>query len=183
MNGNNLEIINQWFETTINALKNGSKWESNHITEILGEEPKEKWIDLSVLCMTSLTNKLRERRLERDYKILLAIPLVCDEFAASMKVPKSLVEMAEQLDIEPPGIYLSQATVVHSYKPVEEYACPVRFPLIPDAHFYTYYREHRYIESMVNEWEFSRAIYVSYYPEGGLAHDYFDKWLLGPYAG
>jgi hypothetical protein len=166
MEGNFHNLIIDWFEDKRISLQKGALMESNHITEIFGKQSREKWVGLSILSIQDIVQRLKDTHLAYDLKLTCVIPLISDQFRITYNVPNSVREIEAQLENESPSLYLERTSGLHHYKPVEEYVYPIRFNFINDVSLYCYYREHRYIEGIIQEWEFSRGIYIVYYPDG-----------------
>jgi hypothetical protein len=96
----NLKIVNNWVTYTI---KN-SMWEKYydlHIDEISEVfKDKESWIVGSMYIRESIKKKLKKE----PYDLLLIISLNCK--GEPQKIPNSIFEINEDLNITPPSFYL-----------------------------------------------------------------------------
>lgn len=154
--------ISQWFTAAVVSFQSGELGVSNHITEILGEKPKEDWVELTLFSIESASKNIIEAKMEHDYELSCCIPLRSNPFKLTRRVPKSISEVKKELSIEPPSLYLEQKSINLYYRPVEEYVCPIQFTFLDDVHFYSFYCEHNYID----QGEFSRGIFIRFFPEG-----------------
>ncbi|MCB0107995.1 MAG: hypothetical protein KDE53_18865 [Caldilineaceae bacterium] len=141
---------------------------SLHLNEILGT-PQSKQVDLSDMLKLYLFLVQHLIGTNLPAKPVLVIPLISQSFNIEMKVPTSVEDLRNQIDIsEPPSLILLDWQHNKLVAPCEEYCSPLDFQLLDSSQdqVYIYYREFRYLIGKINSWEYSRAIYAEYYPKG-----------------
>lgn len=143
--------------------------QTKHITDIL-ERPliaNKEIFGISLLAIRILARELQ--MLNNPLKAGLVIPLQSDFKQIINKVPNSfediLIEMEKH---DPPSLILESWEIARNFTITEEFRTPLKFPLFdePLQKFYFYYREFRYERDYINDWEYSRCIFVEYYPDG-----------------
>lgn len=141
---------------------------SLHLNKILSSsQNKSVYLDDTLKIYLFLVQHLIE--IGQPVKPILVIPLVSQDFNIEMKIPTSMEDLYNQIDsLEPPSLILLDWQHNKMVAPCEEYCCPLDFQLLPSLqeYIYIYYREFRYLLGKVNKWEYSRAIYAEYYPNG-----------------
>jgi hypothetical protein len=167
MDGNYRDQIRQWTDSQIAKIEKGSFYETSHIDEIIDAVSKNDWIDWSIKTFRITIQRVNEIRFNRIIIPMLVFPLYSELKKIRMKPPQSVEDLKNQFSNEPPSIYLQDVSICFRFGPIEEYKCPLNFSLINDpAHFYTYYREHKYFERTFNFEEYSRGVYIEYFPDG-----------------
>lgn len=141
---------------------------SLHLNEILGSS-QNKAIYL-VDTLTSYVFLVQHLiAIDLPVKPVLVIPLISQAFNIEMRTPASIEDLHNQIDsFEPPSLILLDWQHNKMVAPCEEYCSPLDFQLLHPSqdHIYIYYREFRYLLGKFNNWEYSRAVYVEYYPNG-----------------
>jgi hypothetical protein len=162
----NYELIKQWFlenkdrVTPVHPI-------SAHISDLLGRRITKKSM-LSVSFASLLVVIRESKSLGNPVKIFLIIPLNSISNKISFQIPQDLKNIQADLCDEPPSIYLKSWEMARQSTIVEEYKIPIKLDLPTEFEdqLYVYYSECRYEIAFVNNWEFSRCIFVEYYPEG-----------------
>jgi len=141
---------------------------SRHLNEILST-PQNEQMELYDTLKVYLF--LVQHLIETDLpaKPILIIPLISQSVNIEMKAPTSVEDLRNQIDSsEPPSLALLDWQHNKLATPCEEYCSPLDFQLLNSSQnqVYIYYREFRYLMGKINNWEYSRAIYAEYFPNG-----------------
>jgi len=106
--------------------------------------------------------------LDMPIKPIMVIPLKYSDSRVALLAPNSFEDLCTQYDAkESPSLYLIDWQGCKFAAPCEEYCVPLIFELpIDTIKVYSYYREYRYQLGIDRNWDFSRAIYAEYYPDG-----------------
>ena len=134
---------------------------SIHLDDLLNEKVrKDTIIDVSVQAFITLIEQLKEKRTLTVPMLVIPLHIIGTQLAK--EVPRDLAMLVNQLDDEPPSLYLLHPGILMHLEFCEEYKCPLPFELASSTtyKFYAYYREFRYAEALKNQWEFSRCIYI-----------------------
>ena len=101
-------------------------------------------------------------------RMLVVIPLQTHEDGISLEVPRSYEDLLTHLNYkEPPSLYITDSGLSKYRDVVEEYISPLPF-IMPNVDYTSvavYYRESRDQVSISRDWEYSRNIYLEYFPE------------------
>jgi hypothetical protein len=140
-----------------------------HIDELLSMEiDRGDLITYSCSAFDLIIDQLQNRHFSG--KVVLAFPLNIRGRKISMKPPKDYADFENQLDtLTPPSIFVFSWDISKYMEYVEEYIVPVEYDLpikIDKEKTLVYFREHRNGLSLVNQWEFSRCIYIEYFLGG-----------------
>lgn len=155
--------IERWIENNLHLLASHNHL-SIHIDTLLGEGINQsEIISTSLEVFTLLVGQTEKQKISA--RPGLVIPLLSDSYQLEAVVPQNLEEIENQLNDEPPSLYLLDCKVLKYLAIYEEYKCPLSLELFKDIRegTYIYYREFRDATAIKNEWEFSRCVYVEYY--------------------
>ncbi|MFZ6027928.1 MAG: hypothetical protein ACOYYS_09445 [Chloroflexota bacterium] len=169
MDGNFLLQSKNWFLENVNQVK-PFRSASVHITDLSTLIiPDKSVIPVAFAAFATIINE--SKQVEEPVRITLVFPLRLMRNKLSLQIPKDWQSIQADFSDEPPIIYLESWETTKRYVLVEEYKLPLKLdlPIDCNANFFTYYREHRYEMEMINDWEFSRCIYIEYYPNGKFA--------------
>jgi len=162
-------LIHQWVKNNLN-LVDTARPISIHITDLLSIELKsEEVIGTSISIFSRIVREIID--LGNPVQPILTIPLISESHHILQKLPVNIDDLMLQIDyFEPPSIYLVSWNRIKKIAPVEEFKIPLGFNLFDeqDVNYYSYYREHRYAIALKESWEFTRGIYIEYYPQGML---------------
>jgi hypothetical protein len=164
----------KWLESGLDRISE-EKAISGHITYFYSDSlPIEQWIPLSILEFQNIITQLDS--IGNPCRCGVIIPLVSKWKKMRLQPPATLKEINAQVnESDPPSLFL-EIWEKKYYLPIQEYCFPVNSNLLlnpkiinqPIEKFYTYYRELRYNEDIVNNWEFIRRIYFEYFPNGNI---------------
>ena len=99
--------------------------------------------------------------------LVMVIPLVSENTKLEASAPENLQQIeAQYSEFESTSVHLLDWDVLKYWNGDEEYKIPLSIPFdgLVDEGIRIYYREFRGRTSIENHWEYSRCIYVSYYP-------------------
>lgn len=139
---------------------------SIHIDELLGTKVKgEEALDASLDAYRNIIAFLEKESV--PVQPSLTIILHGDNKGMNFIPPKNKEEIISQLGLEPPSIYLLSWDSSKYLSVNEQYKKPLGFNLLHHKveGVFTYYIEYRNQIGIENDWEFSRAIYLDYFPE------------------
>jgi len=159
-------LIKQWLVTNLPTVSVTNPV-TIHLDELIGDTIFEKnTLTVSIDVYQTLVEQLVA--LETPVKPGLVIPLVSSSRKLTMKVPLNLEELIHQRDQnEPPSLYLIDWRPNKTRVVCEEFHTPLSFNLLTIGNqVYSYYREFRYSLGIKNNWEYSRAVYVEFFPDG-----------------
>lgn len=160
------KLIGEWVQTNIMNVATLNPI-SMHITDLLQTEVlKDDILNTSMDVYRTLVKEIRQRN--NPVKTSLVIPLLSLSRKIKMKIPKGIDDVMNDLNVEPPSIYLESWEQPRSYVVIEEFRCPLSSSFVSTLpkNFYVHYREHRYSIGIWNNWEFDRGIYIEYFPNG-----------------
>lgn len=153
-----------WVKNNANSLT-GSAFVTEHVDVFLGANWSDEVITITLKLFSGAVHFVEKESLLANP--LIAFPLNTKGNQLSMSFPLSLGALSSDLDTrEPPSIYLlSRETRLYKDE-VEEYTTPIPFSLpgLDYSQTKVYYREYRVALMLKNNWEFSRVLYVEYYP-------------------
>lgn len=160
------KVIQKWLEISL-AHVSSVHPVTIHLRDLVGDS---KTITDSVIQSTLAFNLLIEQLSVSGMPVkpVLTISLRSYSHKIEYQLPKSMEELIDQIDpYESPSLYLVNWNPPKSIALCEELRAPLSAPWLGvNLHTYLYYREFRYGLAFNNRWEFSRAIYAEYYPEG-----------------
>jgi hypothetical protein len=164
----------KWLKSSLPLLS--KQWSvSDHITYFYTEAlPKDQWIPLTIMEFQNIVTELE--LLGNPCKCGVVIPLLGKWKKIRFKVPSTSEEIEAEFDMEPPSLFLENWEF-KNYEWIEEYRLPINSGILlnpektikPLDYFYTYYREYRSFEDLLNNWEYGRCIYIEYFPNGRYA--------------
>lgn len=152
--------IHNWLEVSLESLRLENP-QTIHIDDLLEQKlNKNNVVELSAQAFLILAEIMKQKQLTAFP--LLVIPMLVKNNQLSLAIPENLDALKDQLDDEPPSLYLMHQDSLRQLEVCEEYRHPLPFELIasPLINLYAYYREFRYEQARTNRWEFSRCIYV-----------------------
>ncbi len=134
-----------------------------HIDELISPEVyerRESCINNVMLLFERVSSDYHHLMVELDYVFCLVIPLEAS-VCLNSDIPFNIQQILNEQDIiEPPSFYLySKNNRKHMYTG-EQYVYPLNFIL--GNSYFSYYRTWRDQDSIINSWEYSRAIYIEY---------------------
>ena len=163
-----------WYNETI--LERGRKYPlCAHVSEFFPANiSRDKLFEGSLALFLECVGLVKEKSLDGEVMPALVIPLL---YSDKLHVWDDSISLSDQLhDMEPPSLYLIEYKIAKYFEKVEEYRVPVELDLgwveLTKKNFSIYYRCHRSIEEIENDWEYSRAIYLEYYPDNLLMTSY-----------
>jgi hypothetical protein len=133
---------------------------------------REQSIPISIIEFLNIVSELDA--IGNPCKCGVVFPLLSKWKKIRLKVPSTLEEIETELDIEPPSLFLETWETRKNYERIEEYRYPIDSNLLLDSemtikaieNFFSYYREFRYSEALLENFEYSRCIYIEYFPNG-----------------
>ena len=158
--------IELWVEANLGSVSVRNPV-SNHLDEVLGR-PVERpdIIDLSLHAYAILVDQMQKLRMPAQP--VLVIPLRSESIRLEATVPQDLPSIKSLWrQVEPPSLYLFSWDASRLLEVCEEYRAPLVFDPMPPpiAGTYAYYREFRDMAGIENNWEFTKGVYVEYFPE------------------
>jgi hypothetical protein len=163
-NQQSIDKLFDWIKTNGNNLA-GSAFITEHVDVFLSANWPDGVIGTTIKLFSSAVHFVEKESLAANP--LITFPLKTKGKQLSMSSPHSVESLSSDLDMnEPPSLYLlSRELKLYKYD-MEEYISPVTF-LLPGLDYLqtkVYYREYRTTLAIKNNWEFSRVLYVEYYP-------------------
>lgn len=157
--------VQNWITENI-SLVSAKHPVSIHIDELLGRKFKgQESLRISLDAFEQVINILLKNGV--PVQPSLTIILESESKKIELNIPKNRKEIVAQLAPEPPSVYLVSWDASKYLSVIEEYKTPLPFDLLLNEveGVITYYIEYRGSIGIENDWEFSRAIYLDYYPE------------------
>jgi len=156
------EKLSHWFNNNLPQV-NPQNPLSIHLDELLDQPVSlPDYLNLGLATFNYTLELLQP--VQFPVKPLLVIPLTSESNEMKRLVPSDLNTLEHEFTPEPPSLYLLAWNPVEYWGVCEEYRSPLPFCLATQTGVYVYYREYRYEMDIQHNWEFMRAIYVTYWP-------------------
>jgi hypothetical protein len=156
-------VIIEWINRNSNNFEQ-NLYASFHIDEILHEsQTKEELLKSSIRLFDCVIDVIGSEI--NNTKPVLIIPLNPSEV---IRTDFNITDLSgKDLGEESPSIYLIKRDLDKYFEQWEEYLLPLKWnPFQRHKNRYNiYYRTYRDPLSFQNDWEYSRSIFIEYYPE------------------
>jgi hypothetical protein len=138
------------------------KFISSHIDELLGRDIESKdYFDIGLTIFEYVCNRLNYKN--KHYKVILIIPLESIISLNISTIPKKMSDFI--YSIEPPGIYIIDRNSEKIMDICEEYKFPLPNLIKRKKNIYIYLRIFRYLEGIIENWEYDQCLYLEYYSD------------------